>query len=384
MSELRHARWVRLVLAAVGILGALVILWAVLMSLLTSPIGELPPDQRLGRVSFLSHAVLGASFLVLGAFMAIRVGSRAGPLALTGYVVAQGLAMGWLFALLILGVSDAGYTVSRLLVNLVAYSLAIRTTQLFPRRLEASDRAKIAPATLLSRLSRPVFAVLGPRRVWTCSLLLLLPVAVTGSEVLFQLGQFVAIALAVLTMMTNYRVADGGDRRKVYWLLLGAEILLVGRLAIIVGELGLDWLGVPPDASMRYMRIPLWSLANIGLIACLMTAVLYRGDIDPRLVVRRTAVYTLVTMSLVFVFAVFENYVADLVALFLGLPGGLVEAVGAGAVALLMKPVHDFLGHLSKRVIPESSGPEGTSPDSDSLRDGGRAATAQVRLVPRR
>jgi hypothetical protein len=235
----------------------------------------------------------------------------------------------------------------------MAYSLAIRTTQLFPRRLQEADRKRIGPDTILARLTRPVFWVLGPERAWAFSGLVLLPVALTGIELFFHVGQFAVIALAVLTMVTSYRVGTSDERRKVYWLLLGAEILLLGRLAIIVGELGLDWLGVAPSASARYMRIPVWSLSNVGLIACLLTAVLYRGDIDPRLVVRRTAVYTLVTGTLVFTFAAFENYVADLVAVFLGLPGGLVEALGGGAVALLMKPVHDGLAGLSKRVIPD-------------------------------
>lgn len=354
-AEAPHPSLVRLVLAAAGIAGALVIVWTVLMSVLGSPVSSLPPEQRLGRVTFLSHALLGACFVALGGFMAIRVGNRAGPLMLTGYVVAQGLAMGYLFSLLILGVTGAQYSVARVLVNLMAYSLAIRTTQLFPRRLEPTDADRIDADSILARLSKPVFWVLGPRRVWAFSTLVLLPLVLTGVEVFFHLGQFTVIAVAVLTMVTNYRVGDAEDRRKVYWLLLGAEILLVGRLAIIVGELTLDWLGVAPGASTRYMRIPIWSLANIGLIACLFTAVLYRGDIDPRLVVRRTAVYTLVTGVLVFTFAAFENYVADLVALFLGLPGGLVEALGGGGVALLMKPLHDALVRVSERVIPEGA-----------------------------
>jgi hypothetical protein len=352
--EVGHPRPVRAVLATAGVLGALVIVWSVTISLLGTPLTELPPPQRLGRLTFLSHAILGACFLALGAFMAIRVGNREGPLALTGYVVAQGLAMGYLFALLILGVTGSGYSLARVLVNLMAYSLAIRTTQLFPRRLLASDSERIAPGTIMAYLAKPVFRVLGPTRTWTFSALVLLPLVLTGIEALFHVGQFAVIALAVLTMVTNYRVGDAEARRKVYWLLLGAEVLLVGRLAIFVGELTLDWLGVAPGASMRYMRIPAWSLANVGLIACLLTAVLYRGDIDPRLVVRRTAVYTLVTGALVFTFAAFENYVADLVALFLGLPGGLVEALGGGAVALLMKPLHDVLVGFSKRVMPDT------------------------------
>ena len=90
-------------------------------------------------------------------------------------------------------------------------------------------------------------------------------------------------------------------------------------------------------------------------ITCLLTAVFYRGAVDPRLVVRRTAVYAIVTGTLVFTFAIFENYVADLMGGFLGLSSGMVQGVGAGAVALLLKPLHDLLGLMFKKVIPDAS-----------------------------
>lgn len=354
MTEQRRYALVRLVLAVTGFVGAAVVLWTLAMSLVNSPLAELNAEQRLGRVTFLTQVGLGACLLALGGFLAVRVGGRAGVLTLAGYVTAQGLATGYLFSLLILGVGGSVYFLSRLLVNLMAYSLAIRTTQLFPRALVAEDRFGIDPSSVLHRLSGPVFLLLGARRVWTFSLCVLLLLAITRSEVVFNVGQFMVIAVAVLTMATSYRVGDAADRRRIYWLLLGAEILFVGRLAIMLGEFALDWYGVAPAASMRYLRAPAWTIANIGLIACLLTAVFYEGAIDPRLVVRRTAVYTLVTGALVFSFAIFENYVAERVALTLGLGEGLVEAVGAGVVALMLKPVHDLLAGLSRRFIPDA------------------------------
>ncbi len=355
---------VRGVLVTTGFVGALVVTWTLLMSLIGSPLSELSAEQRLGRVTFLTQVGLGACLLALGGFLAARVGDRVGVLVLAGYVVAQGLATGYLFSLLILGASGSAYFLSRLLVNWMAYSLAIRTTQLFPRTLATSDRAKIGAATRLGRLSRPVFALIGPRRVWTFTLCLLLLLAITRSELVFHLGQFTVIAVVVLTMVTNYRAGDAADRRKIYWLLLGAEILLVGRLAILLGEVALDWIGVPPDASMRYLRAPVWTLANIGLISCLLTAVFYRGAVDPRLVVRRTAVYAMATGTLVFTFAIFENYVAEMVARFLGLSEGLVGALGAGVVALFLKPIHDLLATFFKRVIPDAPPDAEVSPST--------------------
>jgi hypothetical protein len=347
------------------------------MSLIGSPLGELSPEQRLGRVTFLTQVGLGACLMALGGFLAARVGNREGVLVLAGYIVAQGLATGYLFSLLILGVGGTLYFLSRLMVNWLAYSLALRTTQLFPRSLDVTDSSRVESGTLLARVSWPVFKLLGARRVWTFTLVLLLALAVTRSELVFHVGQFTVITLAVLTMATNYRVGDSTTQQKIYWLLLGAEILFVGRLAILVGEVTLDWLGVPPDASMRYLRAPAWTLANIGLIACLLTAVFYTGAVDPRLVVRRTAVYALVTGTLVFAFAIFENYVADVVAQFLGLNQGFVEAIGAGTVALLMKPFHDLLVAASKRVIPDlPKGVPGGGARLDGVGlDGGEGAT---------
>jgi hypothetical protein len=285
-------------------------------------------------------------FSILGLFVLGLAGHRPGVTLLSGFLLSQGLAIGLLMVLGIIEVEPSKYGVARILINWLAYSFALRTVQLFPRRINRQRliaSRPLGPATVVVDLLR------GPVRVWSFTAAILLIVVVTGSELLFHLGQLAVILAAAFTLVANYRLGGRRIRRKIYWLLLGTLILLVARILLSTTQLLFDQfsLGVPGLRSIT------WATANVSLLACILFAVFYRGAVDPRTVVRRAAVYSLSIISLLFVFAAFENYLSGIMTQYLGIDRGAVAAIGGAAVALLIKPLIDVLSRAVEYTLPK-------------------------------
>lgn len=310
---------------------------------------------------WMAQTSLGALFSLFAVFLATRSTHRPGVLTLAGFLLAQGFATGYLNAIAFAGVRGQTWLTARALVNWMAYALALRTTQLFPRPLE--------PMRLSGRLLGWTRILVGPRRVWAVSGLLLALSLAARSDGAFQFGQLVVLVVAVATMVTNYRAGTLSDRRKIYWLLLGGSCLLLARIILVVGRLLVE--GVSDNfgtsaqqlaTSYGVVRSVSWTIANLGLLSCLLLAVFYEGAIDPRLVVRRTAVYSFAIGTVLFLFAMFENYAVEVVASTLGIREGPLEAAVGAALALLLKPLHSLLTRFTESALPKTSRGDTVSP----------------------
>jgi hypothetical protein len=213
--------------------------------------------------------------------------------------------------------------------------------------------------------------LLVPWRVWALAAGVLALAPLTRGDLLFHLGQLTILFLAVATLVANYLSGDHETRRKIYWLLAGALILLLGRVAIIAGTLFVEWLEIPdltfgasgvviPIAGM--LRLLIWTAAVSGMIICMLLAIFYRGAINPEMVVRRTAIYSAAFGFLLFTFGVFENYVAGIVVEILALEETLIEAIAGTLIALSFKPLDNFLTGLVDRFIPKQLSGEPAAP----------------------
>jgi len=334
----------RVALSALGIINitfAAVVLYRTLAPDLAAALAAAHP----GLIGVLTQLGVGVLFSVLGVFLLGLSGHRPGVILLSGFLLSQGLAIGFLMVLGIIDVGSLQFSIARILINWLAYSFAIRTVQLFPRRINRTNLIEIRP---LGPLTVVVDMLRGPIRVWSFTAAILAIVVLTQSELLFHLGQLLVILVTALTLIANYRLGGRRIRRKIYWLLLGTLILLIARLLLFSTHFLFDFynLRVPGVRSVT------WAIANVGLLSCILIAVFYRGAVDPRIVVRRAAVYSLSIIALLFTFAAFENYLSGVLTQYLGLDRGSVAAVGGAATALLIKPLIDLLSRIIERALP--------------------------------
>lgn len=367
-SQERTLRSVRFVIVASGIALTVYVLYTVLLVLtINGTLRDAGLDPaRSGR--WLAQTSLGALFGSFAAFLAARSTYRPGVLTLAGFLLAQGFATGYLNSFAFAGPSADTWYWARALVNWMAYALALRTTQLFPRALEAGRIA--------GRAVGWVNVLVGPRRVWVVTGMLLAISLLARSDLAFQLGQLMVLAAAVATMAANYREGTTEEREKIYWLLLGGGFLFVARILLVAGRMSIEVAGSltgaeGPELSVWYgvVRSISWTVANAGLLSCLAMAVFYRGAIDPRLVLRRTAVYSFAVGLAVFLFAMFENYAAEVTADLLGIREGLLEAAAGAALALMLKPLHDGLTRVVEGTLPSTEPPAESSGASMAMGD---------------
>lgn len=84
-------------------------------------------------------------------------------------------------------------------------------------------------------------------------------------------------------------------------------------------------------------------VALLILVGACALSVFYRGDLDARVVIRRTALAAGIATLLLFGFGAMENVLTDLLFGALGLPDGAGAIVAGGTMAVVFKPVHDFV-----------------------------------------
>jgi hypothetical protein len=168
------------------------------------------------------------------------------------------------------------------------------------------------------------------------------------SGMLWQLGNALALATlagAIISVAARWRHARGQERQQIKWLAYtGALILLAGAGAILYGNL---------VTELSYVTVLLGAVAvaglTLGIPAAIAVAILRYRLYDIDAVIRRTLVYTLLTLILV---ALYSGSVILLQWLFLLATGEQSDVALVGstaAIATLFNPVRRRIQELIDR-----------------------------------
>lgn len=336
--------------AAVALLTVAVGVAALLLIARADGAGALPPGRGASGLALLVVGNLG--YAVLALFLAWKA--------------AQPEAWGLGLALAAIGLNSCLSPVIRLagLSELPAstillagtYALGavafIRVAHSFANPLTEDD----CRAFFRSDWARRAFTFwVRPRRVWLVlggalfAIVLVLDLAsdrwLPGSlgSSLHRALNLAVIGFGALGAWINYRTSDAAGRRRIVWILQAAFL----ALAIAVLHASAEILGAAvgfelPASSQTWAGL----LSRFGMIACFVLAIFWAGAIDPRLVLRKTVVYSASISILVFLFAVVENVVSGYLADRLGLRNDLVAAVAGAAVGLSFHPLREGLNRF--------------------------------------
>ncbi|HSW29108.1 MAG TPA: hypothetical protein VLH75_06365 [Longimicrobiales bacterium] len=164
-----------------------------------------------------------------------------------------------------------------------------------------------------------------------------------------RVGMAVALGVAAASLFnegTMYRAADAQGRRRVLWLAQGmVAFTVVAALQVALVVLTrVTPLRIPLAGWEYWLRLA----ALVAGLAFLGVAVFYRGALDPALVLRRTAVYGIVGVGLVFVFTAVEDLTSSWLTERLGLDESAGSWLAGTVIALIVGSLHDALGRRVK------------------------------------
>ena len=242
------------------------------------------------------------------------------------------------------------------LISYVVASVAfLRSTQTFPNPLTPEDVRSLIRSEGVCR----AFAFwLRPLHLWLgFGGLLVFMTQVVGLS--SRLPNVLILAFGLTGMYANYRTSDEIDRRRLFWILQAtawALCIRIIRTSVVFLAASLD-LHLPAGFST-------WASLthNLGVTVFFLLAVFYAGAINARLVLRKTAVYSLSISILIFLFAVVENYLSGYLAERLGLEDRIVSAMIGAAVGLTFNPLRDGLNRLASRLMGKTRPADQTSP----------------------
>lgn len=189
-----------------------------------------------------------------------------------------------------------------------------------------------------------LLVVVGPGSAW----------ALTAEYVL-------ALALPVVALTAiqcSYRLAAPADKRRMMWMVegfaLGGLVSFAGFLLFtsLENDVFSEMMVGTPNAVGFHVALTLL-LAPVGLVytAGILMAVFYDGAVDPGLALRRTTLYGLLGVAVVFVFGAVETVLSDHVIQAMGLPPDAGGWIAGGTAALAVTPIQAFLRGQVDRVL---------------------------------
>ena len=240
-------------------------------------------------------------------------------------------------------------------VILVTYTLGgaafLRATQLFPRPLAPEDFSELhLPWTRLRALRRILVAFLRPAVIWLGVAPLLLLGVITGASALNEGLRLAVLALGAVYAHTSYRAADAEGRRKIFWFL--EAVLLTLFVALVGVALGPLERVTGLDVANPVVHSVLDSLVRLGVTACFAAAIFYAGAVSPALVVQKTLVYGALTLCLVFLYTLLQEFAVGWIVTQLGVTSEVAAGFAGAGAGLACESLSNAFKRLAAHYVP--------------------------------
>jgi hypothetical protein len=180
-------------------------------------------------------------------------------------------------------------------------------------------------------------------------------------RVLVRLGLLLALLLwiegLIFVVMAAFQNASDVDRRRIEWIAFVPTATALALLALLYPLLIGHWL-FATRGSLNWAHVatlfsaPIMALVVLGALAMSM---FYRGAIDPALMLRRSALYSLLGVVLTTLFVAVEGAMSNELVARLGLPQQLGSIAAGTAVALAFAPVRARIDAAIKRRFGEGA-----------------------------
>jgi hypothetical protein len=340
-----------LVASCAGILTAIVVL------ALSWPA---PDGLFMARLLDSANLLMSILVLVIALLIAWRAGQHAPNMAIA-------LALTTIYVSVVLEllfdrfqVAPRGAQIVQMLLFFVGAAFYIRASQRFPRALSADDIA--ASPTIWGQalpLRQAATFLLHPAAAWIIAATATVVIVLTANIHVFVPMWMAVTATGIVFFYIALRGPDAESRRKVLWFFEAALAAALTTIAAGAIELTL------PDSVSLDTRAVIHLVLNIAgglvMVVSFAAAVFFAGAISPALIVRKTLVYAATVTALLFVFAVFEIYVAHSVIHALHVNDRFASAVLGAIFGLAFHPVKQRIEHLMKRLAPKGEAGPGTA-----------------------
>jgi hypothetical protein len=164
-----------------------------------------------------------------------------------------------------------------------------------------------------------------------------------------------AVVMGLTLLRIAGRTASTLERQRVAWIFNG---MLIGFVFAVCGLAIPDAIAGATTGSLdspitdRLMPVA-YSLQPLVLVTAIAVSVFYKGSIDSELMLRRSFIYSVVSVVFVFLFAGLEGLLENLLDQRAALPKIVSIFISGGVTALIVAPFHERLRRLASRILPK-------------------------------
>lgn len=231
----------------------------------------------------------------------------------------------------------------------IAFTVLIKSLQLFPRKLSKDDIKSVFPR---NKMVAGYLAWTLNGYVWVVLPAIFVAFAAVAS---YRAG-FIKVVLFALIMLTtllplfvNYKKATPSERNRILWLFWGliSHMLLV--TVTVVTELVNGELGLVASLIMT-------SLKALVLTVSLVMSMFFFNTFDTGTIIRRTIVDGVIFTAIVIIYNTVEHYFLHWMSHTLHLSGAMISSFISGLFVLVFSPIHHKLMHFLERKIKKHDG----------------------------
>ncbi len=194
-------------------------------------------------------------------------------------------------------------------------------------------------------IQRPVLFFTDDKKFWLIffpSLIMLRAFGDLYSNVLSDALNIIVNLCGLVYFRISYSLAGKTDRSRLAWILWGLVVALVVTLIELL--IKIFYPQVPP-----VFFLITFALTSGTISIAIVMAVFFAGFLDTGLVLRGTIVYSVIFLSVVFLFSFVEYFVEHEIAALMHIENDMISAFLAGFLALLINPLHKRL----EKVLPK-------------------------------
>lgn len=234
----------------------------------------------------------------------------------------------------------------------LGYAVGIRFTQSFPVQLSPVSLRTIGAGRLGRALLAGSALLLDARLFWPFVIAVEVVQHALFSDASAVWHALVYAGLASFYLWAGIKVASKADRRRAFWILEGVLVYLVLEALWAVALVSDQTLEI--SLPMRPLTDWLTVVEGWAALICFAIAIFFYGAFDSALVIRRTAVASLLGGLTLVLMVTAEELLADQVGAVTGIDTGAGAILGGVMAALAFRPLSVRLDRLLGRPSTET------------------------------
>lgn len=230
------------------------------------------------------------------------------------------------------------------LAGIICFVITVRMSQEFPSHINVANIARVYYKSRYWKfMTRPLCWLLKSYRTWIFFLLVQLASFALSPNSMFTIGSAIPLFFAICYIVVQLRTTSAHSKNQLYWIIW----VLFCIFFIITCTSYFSMFGINMSPLLGYI---LHLLGYLPLIFAIVITVFFSDLLDARLILRKTLLYGLLFLFIMFLFGTVEHLIIHELSHQFHFNEVYIASAFAAGIGMLVHPVKEKLTHWLKKI----------------------------------